>query len=228
MLLHTRLYLHFGDPGWWPGGTPFEIAVGAVLTQNTAWRNVERAIENLSSDGLLDPAAMDSAQLGRIASLIRPSGYHNQKAGYLKELARFTVGELNGDISSLSGASVRCERERLLALRGIGEETADSIMCYAASRPVLVVDAYTRRILSRIAGGAFGAVFDGEHHSYHRIQNMVMKALRGDHLLYNRFHALIVLLAKGHCKKKPSCRGCPVSDICGTGSSEHERIKMEK
>ncbi|MGA1792992.1 MAG: endonuclease III domain-containing protein [Thermoplasmatota archaeon] len=217
MLVHTRLYLHFGEPNWWPGETPFEVAVGAVLTQNTAWGNVEKAIDNLKSKDMLDPRSIHKAPDDRLAELIYPAGYRNQKARYLKVLSEFIVSDLSGDIATLSEWETERARRTLLSLKGIGEETADSILCYAASKPVFVVDAYARRILSRMDPALLHDGTNGVLRRYSALRSLVMERLRGDHLLYNRFHALLVILAKEHCRSDPICENCPVRDICITG-----------
>jgi len=217
LLVHTRLYLHFGEPHWWPGETPFEVAVGAVLTQNTVWSNVEKAIDNMKTKDMLDPRSIHKVTAHRLAELIYPTGYRNQMARYLKVLSEFIVCELSGDITALSEWDTGTARRILLSLKGIGEETADSILCYAVSKHVFVVDAYTQRILSRMDP----ALFDDENsidlRRYSSLRSLVMERLRGDHLLYNRFHALLVILAKENCRKVPICTNCPVGDICSTG-----------
>jgi len=219
MLVHTRLYVRFGDPHWWPGETPFEVAAGAILTQNTAWSNVEKAIANLKKEGMLQPESICRSSLKRIAELVHPTGYRNQKAGYLKVLSEFVVNDLDGDIASLSEWETDGARRALLLLKGIGEETADSILCYAASKPVFVVDAYTKRIFSRMHPEEFLRPTDGNVPGYDEVRSMVMENLRGDTLLYNRFHALLVILAKENCRAAPLCNGCPLLDICRTGEA---------
>ncbi|MBN1539972.1 MAG: hypothetical protein JW939_07495 [Candidatus Thermoplasmatota archaeon] len=218
MLLHTRLLLHFGDPCWWPAETPFEVAVGAVLTQNTAWSNVEKAIAALKREGMMDPLKISNSSEETLAPMIHPAGYHNQKARYLKVLCGFILDELGGDITSLSGRETETAREALLGLKGIGDETADSILCYAAFRPVFVVDAYTIRIFSRMDPRCFLNRADERPPDRASVRSEVMGSLKADAGLYNRFHALLVLLAKYHCKKRPLCIGCPVRDICSTGT----------
>ncbi|MGA1820633.1 MAG: endonuclease III domain-containing protein [Thermoplasmatota archaeon] len=219
MMVHTRLNLHFGEPRWWPGETPFEVAVGAVLTQNTAWSSVEKAIDNLKGSGMLDPMKINKAPADLIAELVHPTGYRNQKAAYLKVLASFIVNELDGNIASLSNWGTERARSALLSLKGIGEETADSILCYAASKPVFVVDAYTRRVLSRMDPALFNDRSNGNLARYAAMRSLVMEKVRGDALLYNRFHALFVILAKENCRSSPRCGNCPVRDICATGGT---------
>lgn len=218
MLLHTRLLLHFGDPCWWPAETPFEVAVGAVLTQNTAWSNVEKAIATLKKEGIMDPLKISSSSEETLAAMIHPAGYHDQKARYLKVLSGFIHGELGGDITSLSRWDTEAAREALLGLKGIGNETADSILCYAASRPVFVVDAYTLRIFSRIDPRCFRKGVDERLPDHASVRSAVMGALEADAGLYNRFHALLVMLAKYHCRKRPLCIDCPVRDMCSMGT----------
>jgi endonuclease-3 related protein len=203
-IYHTLLSF-FGEQGWWPAETPFEVMVGAVLTQNTAWRNVERAIENLKEKGVLTPQVLMKLDESRLAGLIRPAGYYNVKARRLKHLMNFLAGEYGGDLKRMFAESLSSLREKLLAVKGIGPETADSILLYAGGKPIFVVDAYTRRVLFR-----HGMITDGA--SYGDIQDLFMESLPRDVALYKEYHALFVRLAKTFCKTKPLCLGCPVED----------------
>jgi len=216
---HCKLFLHFGDPKWWPGETPFEVAVGAVLTQNTSWSNVERAIKELKNRGYLSPGRLLDADQDGLKDAIRPAGYFNQKSAYLKELSRFISEELDGDVPSLSSMPPGEARGRLLALRGIGEETADSILCYGAGMPVFVVDAYTCRIMSRISPGDYRSIIGEGSGVYNRVQDLVMGRISGDAVLYNRLHALMVLLGKDICRARPLCEACPLLEDCSHGRS---------
>lgn len=198
--IYKKLFRSFGPQNWWPVSkktkdclaSRFEICVGAILTQNTSWQNVEKAISNLIANKMLSKEAMKSAKPGMLASLIRSSGYYKQKAKKLKIFANFS-----GDIT----------RENLLGLWGIGPETADSMLLYAYNKPCFVVDAYTRRIFTRL-----GFLKGGE--SYEEIRSLFEKNLPKDVKIYNEFHALIVRLAKTHCRKKPLCENCPLSNEC--------------
>jgi endonuclease-3 related protein len=205
--IHDTLYAAFGPQDWWPADSPFEVAVGAVLTQNTAWTNVERAIANLREAGLLDPAALHHAPDDELAAHIRPAGYFNIKAQRLKALCRFLRESADGDLERLAEEKTDDLRERLLGVKGVGEETADSILLYALDRPVFVVDAYTRRIFERL-----GLLEPGL--SYGAIQQRFQAELPRDRTLFNEYHALIVALGKDHCKPKPRCGTCPLRDRC--------------
>lgn len=197
------LHGHFGALHWWPGETPFEIIVGAILTQNTAWRNVERAIANLQAAGLLSAAGIRQTNDDTLAGLIRPSGYYHIKTQRLKAFIRFFYGEFGGDLERMFAEDVSLLRNKLLAVKGIGEETADSILLYAGNKPVFVVDAYTRRILAR--HDMIGAGWD-----YGQIQSLFMEHFPSRAPLYNQYHALLVNTGKDFCRKEPRCEACPL------------------
>ena len=195
--LYSRLYRHYGPQHWWPAKTAWEMMVGAILTQNTAWSNVEKAIASLKQSRSLSIRAVATMPRRRLEKLIRPSGYFRQKAERLQQFARVL----------LKDPDLFCSRERLLAQRGIGPETADSILLYAAQQPVFVVDAYTRRIGQRM--GLFRT------DDYSEIQAYFYRCLPRDTALYNEFHALIVRLAKELCaSRNPACSACPVKTGC--------------
>ncbi|MCM8790164.1 MAG: endonuclease III domain-containing protein [Candidatus Omnitrophica bacterium] len=203
--VYDKLLRHFGPQGWWPGDTRFEIIVGAILTQNTAWKNVEKAISNLKAAGALDsPSAMMKLGQRRIARLIRPAGYYNVKAKRLCNFLRFLRSRHDFSLDNLSRLKTPLLRQELLSVNGIGPETCDSILLYAFRRPIFVVDAYTKRIFSR-----HGLFETGS--SYDHIQKIFMDSLLPDHILYNEYHALIVRLGKEHCRKCPNCAECPLS-----------------
>lgn len=210
--VHGGLFSRFGDPGWWPGDSPFEIAVGALLTQNTSWKNVERAISNLKEMKILAPDGILNCDDEILKKAIRPSGYFNQKSVYLRNLCRLITDVLEGDVRSLRKMSLDEARNLLLGINGIGKETADSILCYGAGFAILVVDAYTWRILLRIFGPLLEKELSGR--SYDDLASLLMHNLEGDTTFYNRFHALMVLLGKDICRKKPHCNICPISDHC--------------
>jgi len=206
--VHDALLAAFGPQGWWPADGPFEVAVGAVLTQNTAWRNVERAISDLREAELLSPRAMIDAPHGALAAAIRPSGYFNVKARRLKALCRHWL-----DLGGADGLAARDTddlRRGLLTVTGVGPETADDIVLYAFDRPVFVIDAYTRRILSRLG------IIDGDE-GYDDLRGRIESRLGSDTALFNEYHALLVRLGKDICRPAPRCGECPLENICPVG-----------
>jgi len=205
-MIYKKLYSAFGPQHWWPGETPFEVAVGAILTQNTNWGNVEKAITNLKNDRKLNAAAIHGLAAGRLASLIRPAGYFNIKAKRLKHFVDFLVGEYSGSMAKMKKEEADVIRKKLLAVNGIGPETADSIILYALEKPVFVIDAYTKRVLSR------HNILDHDS-SYDKFQQLFHRNLGKDVQLFNEYHALIVSVAKEHCKTKPVCAGCPLEGV---------------
>jgi len=206
MDIYHRLYRAYGSRNWWPGETPFEVMVGAILTQNTSWRNVEKAIERLKERGILNPEGIYKIKKFQLAELIKSSGYFRIKADRLKSFVRFLFDEYNGEIERMGSEKLEDLREKLLRVKGIGPETADSILLYGLKRPIFVVDAYTKRILSR-----HGIVSDGS--SYEEIQGIFMNHLKPDEKLFNEYHALLVHLGKTVCKKIPRCNLCPLKNI---------------
>jgi len=194
---------HFGNLHWWPGDSPLEVIVGAILTQNTAWKNVEKAIAALRRHALLSVAALVEIPECELAGLIRPSGYYNVKARRLKAFFIFLRDEFRGSLEVMFSEDVPMLRQKLLGIKGIGAETADSILLYAGGKPVFVVDAYTRRILSR-----HGIV--ATRSSYGEIQRLFMDRLPADAALFNQYHALIVYTGKNYCRKQPRCQECPL------------------
>ncbi len=213
LALYHALFRAFGPQHWWPGETPFEVMVGAVLTQNTAWTNVEKAIANLKREKLLTPARLHATPSTRLASLIRPSGYFNVKTKRLKSLTGLVTNHYRGRLSTLLRDDPVALRQNLLGVNGIGPETADSILLYAAGRPVFVVDAYTKRIMGRHGLVAPDA-------DYHRVQELFMGHLRPDTALYNEYHALIVRTGKEFCRKtNPQCEACPLRKFPHRASS---------
>ena len=201
---YRALQAHFGPQHWWPAETPFEVVAGAILTQNTSWSNVEKAIARLKDAGALSVRAMEAMPEAELAGLIRSSGYYNQKARKLKAFLAYLRSRHRGSLARMFRAPGEPLRRELLALNGIGEETADSILLYAGNHPVFVVDAYTRRILDRHGQIAASA-------SYQDIQKLFHRALPRDAAVYNEFHALIVQTGKQHClRSAPRCEGCPL------------------
>ncbi|HET8947562.1 MAG TPA: endonuclease III domain-containing protein [Candidatus Polarisedimenticolia bacterium] len=201
---YDALFRAYGPQGWWPGRSRFEVIVGAYLTQNVAWSNVARALRNLRKARLLHPVRLRRARAGVVAKLIRPSGYYNQKADRLLAFVRFLETRHGGSLDRLFRQPLQIVRRELLGLRGVGPETADSILLYAGKRPVFVIDAYTRRLLHRHG-------YPGRDASYEDLRRGFETALPADVNLFNEFHALIVRLAKEQCRSGiPDCRGCPL------------------
>lgn len=215
---YQTLLKRLGPSGWWPGESPFEVMVGAILTQNTSWKNVEKAIHRLKHEQALGPKKMHSTAPGQLAEWIRSSGYFNQKArtlhAFLDWYARYNYSP--GLVLKRHNSDARSIRKELLSIRGIGPETADSILCYALQLPVFVVDAYTHRWLARYDTAASRASAG----NYHILQEMVERELKRklpasewvSH--FNEFHALLVRLGNGYCKKKPLCEQCPLEAEC--------------
>lgn len=211
LAIHDALFAAFGPQGWWPAATPFEVMVGAILTQNTNWRNVERAIANLRAARALTPAAMLRLRPGALAELIRPAGYFRVKAGRLGNLLGHLRARHGGSVARMLRAPLPQLREELLAIVGIGPETADSILLYAAGHPAFVVDAYTKRVLGR-----HGLV--RAEASYAEVQGIFTRALPADLGLFNEYHALLVRLGKDFCRPRlPRCAHCPLGAPPGRG-----------
>jgi endonuclease-3 related protein len=201
--LYDRLYEAFGPRHWWPGDSAFEVIVGAILTQNTAWRNVRKAIDNLKSRSILSPEALYHLPAQDLATAIRPSGYYNVKAQRLKHFVEFLFLETEGDLKRFFSGSVDALRSKLLSINGIGPETADSILLYAGNKPTFVVDAYTIRILSRHS-------FIPEEAGYDEVREFFMDSLKPDVSMFNEYHALLVHLGHALCSKRsPKCPECP-------------------
>ena len=201
--LYSRLFEAFGPRYWWPGDSGFEVAVGAILTQNTAWRNVTKAIKNLKDKGLLSPEALYHVPVEDLASLIRPAGYYNIKAQRLKHFMQFLFRESAGNLDRLLAEDLDTLRSKLLSINGIGPETADSILLYAGNKTTFVVDTYTKRILFRHS-------LIPEEVSYDEVRNFFMDCLEPDAAMFNEYHALLVYLGHAFClKKNPKCPGCP-------------------
>lgn len=217
LIVFKKLLACYGPQHWWPADTSFEVMVGAILTQNTAWTNVEKAIQNLKRGKLLSVKRLSKAPISVIARAIRPAGYFNVKAKRLKNFLIFLDGEYRGSLKRLLKEPVQKLRERLLAVNGVGPETADSIILYAAKKPVFVVDAYTRRIFSRLG-------FVAGHESYDVIQDLFTTTLPSHTGLFNEFHALIVAHAKAVCLKKPECGECTLRRSCDYGRAILQNI----
>ena len=204
--IYDKMLKRFGPQHWWPGETPFEVMVGAILTQNTNWGNVEKAIGNLKQRGVLEPHAMLRLAPETLAELIRPAGYFNIKTQRLRNFLSYFVENYGGDVMRMREQSLSTLREELLAVKGIGPETADSILLYALDKPSFVIDAYTHRVLSR-------HFLITEEADYNEMQNVMMSSFSEDVPHYNEYHALLVRIGKEFCKPKPQCENCPLNGV---------------
>ena len=200
--IYSLLLKHYGKQNWWPGNR-FEIVISAILTQNTRWENVEKSLENMRRKGIDSFKKILELDDGALKELIRPSGFYNQKAERLKILSEYM--ESQGGLEKLFSKNKHKLRKELLALKGIGPETADSILLYAGDKLIFPIDAYTKRFWKR---------FFGEEKTYHELQEIFHKELPRDLEAYKEMHALIVELCKNHCKKRPLCDSCPLSEHC--------------
>ena len=201
--LYKTLLRAFGPQQWWPGETPFEIAIGAILTQNTNWSNVERAIANLKRVNTLTALALHALPNGELAELIRPAGYFNVKTKRLKAFLDYLIAAHSGSMAKMKRHDIVRLRPELLGVNGIGPETADSILLYALEKPIFVIDAYTKRVLSRHGVLAYEKSYDAFQELYHN-------ALPHEFALFNEYHALFVRIGKEFCKPTPRCGGCPL------------------
>ncbi|MBF0344100.1 MAG: endonuclease III domain-containing protein [Nitrospirae bacterium] len=221
MRVYDTLYAAFGAQHWWPGDTPFEIALGAILTQNTNWENVRRAINNIKEADCLNAHKIHHMQQVDLAQLLRPSGYFNVKSRRVKSFIEFLMNNYDGDVENMKAVETQHLRKQLLDLNGIGPETADSILLYALDRPVFVIDTYTKRVLSRHNMLDFKCTYD-------EFQRLFYENLPHDVHLYNEYHALLVKVGKLYCKPKPLCYGnstiieCPLLEI-----DEIERLEKQ-
>ena len=204
LAVYRSLYNTYGPQGWWPAKTPFEVIAGAILTQNTAWTNVEKAIYNLKKAGSLSAKKIKDMGAKPLSRLIKPAGYYNMKAKRLKNFVSFLYAGYGGSVKNLSSENSGKLRKILLGVNGVGPETCDSIMLYALGKPVFVVDAYTKRVFSRHG-------FFKESSDYHQVQKYFMNNLPRSKKLYSEYHALIVRLAKDFCRIKPDCKHCPLN-----------------
>jgi endonuclease III related protein len=201
--LYRRLWEAWGPQGWWPGDTPFEVALGAILTQNTNWGNVARAIAALKDQGVLSAQALHDLPEAELARLIRPAGYYNVKARRIKNFLDFLARGYDNSMAAMAAGELSALRPALLTVKGVGPETADSILLYALDKPTFVVDAYTFRVLSR------HGVVDGAW-TYEELRRLFMEHLPARVDLYQEYHALLVRLGKEWCRPRPRCDGCPV------------------
>ena len=206
-LIYRKLYSHFGPQHWWPADTPFEVMVGAILTQNTSWPNVEKAIVNLKKHKVLEPDKLNRLPHEKLARFIRSAGYYNLKTRRLKEFLNFFIQNYGASIKNISRVRNAALRKRLLSIKGVGPETADSILLYALNKPIFVIDAYTRRIFSRHKLLKEDAAYDAA-------QQLFMLNLKKDARLFNEYHALIVALAKNYCLKSAQTVCVACVEVC--------------
>lgn len=205
LAVYERLYQAFGPQHWWPADTPSEVIIGAILTQNTSWKNVRQSIQVLRQHGLLNFEALSDLPVSELASMIRSSGYYNQKARKLKAFCEYLRAQWQGDLSTLLSREMDDLRRDLLQVHGIGPETADCIVLYAAYHPSFVVDAYTHRIFHRHG-------WIGEEVDYHSLRDYFMQALEPDVTFFQEYHALLVRTGHLHCRRKPNCLSCPLNN----------------
>ncbi len=207
MNIYSRMFERFGPLSWWPAETPFEVCIGAILTQNTAWTNVEKAICALKQSGMVSAEALQGCDPEQLAQLIRPAGYFNVKTRRLTDFVAWLFLHHAGSLDRMFDVSWPELRVELLRVRGIGPEIADSILLYAGNKPTFVVDAYTRRLFQRLGLLPEAAGYDDT-------RALFMMHLPQDAQLFNEYHAQIVEQCKKFCRKKPLCNGCPLGDIC--------------
>lgn len=208
--VYRRLLEAYGPQNWWPGESPFEVLVGAVLVQNTSWKNVHKAIANLRQAKLLEPQALFAVPLDELEELIRPAGYYRIKARRLRNLLELVVTRYQGSLEAMFQTPLHRLRQELLSVHGIGPETADSILLYAGNLPTFVVDTYTYRVFSRHGWAAFDATYDD-------LKEEFESGLPPDPALYNEYHALLVRVGHQHCRKTPRCQGCPLAPLLPRG-----------
>ncbi len=204
--IYDRLLKHFGPQSWWPGETPFEVMVGAILTQNTNWKNVEKAIENLKKERVLSLQKLLQLSEPELAQLIRPAGFFNVKAKRLRAFLEFLQETYQGDIDRMRSIPTQKLREQLLSVKGIGKETADSILLYALEHPIFVVDTYTYRVFTR-------HFLIEEEAGYDELQELAMNHLPPEVSHYNEYHALLVMTGKKFCSPQPKCEACPLNGL---------------
>ncbi len=215
MQVYHRLYRRYGPQGWWPGDGPLDVVVGAILTQSAAWTNVEKALRNLKDADCWSLEAIDRRAQEELASIIRPSGYFNAKARKLKAFAHHVCYHYGGQLQAFFDQETEELRSELLSIHGIGPETADDILVYAAGKPSFVIDAYTRRIMERM--GLISQKESAKKTSYEKCQSRFQESLPADPQLFNEYHALLDQHAKVACTKVPRCADCCLLDLCLTG-----------
>ena len=213
ILVYKRLHNEYGEQNWWPGESLFEVIVGAILTQSVAWRNAEKALNNLKDAELLSPMQLRGIPQETLAAIIKPSGYFNNKARNLKLFTDHLWEHHLGSLCRLLNQDTGTLREELLSIPGIGEETADAILLYAGRRPSFVIDAYTRRIFSRLQLAC-------NINTYADFQSLFQASIPKSQSLYSQYHALIVRHGQAVCKKRPLCDNCCLRDMCATGTTK--------
>ncbi|MGH7885851.1 MAG: endonuclease III domain-containing protein [Thermodesulfobacteriota bacterium] len=200
---YSVLLDNYGAQKWWPAETRLECIIGAILTQNTSWKNVEKAISNLKNNSLINIDKLNTIPVNKLSNIIRPSGYYNVKAARLKNLIRFIIEDYGGKIEKMLNEETKILRDKLLRINGIGPETADTILLYALELRAFVIDKYSYRVLSRHS-------MIPENTTYDEMQQLIMDSIEEDIYIYNEFHALIVKVGKLHCGKTAKCGGCPL------------------
>jgi len=211
--IFNRLLKYYGPQGWWPASDPLEIILGAILVQGTNWKNAEKAINELKKHGLVDLGSLSDTSKKKLAEIIKPAGFYSVKATRIKNFIEKLFFEFNGDLQALLDLDIKKLREFLLSIGGIGKETADNIILYAADKPVFPVDNYTVRLFSRLG--------ITQTKNYDKLRNLIEKNLPKDIKIYKEFRALIVRHCKTYCKKQPLCSNCPLASICA------QKIKKE-
>jgi endonuclease-3 related protein len=202
--MYQKLYQTIGPRHWWPADSPFEVVVGAILTQNTSWKNVEKALGALKEKNILDPLQLYKVDEQYLATTITSSGFFNIKSKRIKSFINFLFEQYQGSLEKMFSEKLTLLREKLLAINGVGPETADSILLYAGGKPIFVVDAYTKRILLRHKVISPRA-------RYSEIQELFMNNLKADVKMFNEYHALLVYIGKYYCKRVPQCKSCPLN-----------------
>ena len=210
--VYRRLYKAYGPRGWWPGDGPFDVIIGAILTQAASWKNVELALANLKAADCWSFPAIHVCPQEELAGIVRPSGYFNAKAAKLKAFAAHVLEQYDGDLGRMFDQETAPLRRELLSIHGIGPETADDILVYAAAKPSFVIDTYTTRILERL-----GIVPEDGRRKYGDWQSLFHDSLPADVALFNEFHALLDHHAGRHCRKTPACEGCCLLPVCAAG-----------
>ncbi len=216
--VYSQLYREYGPQGWWPGDGPLDVVIGAILTQSAAWTNVEQALVNLKGAGCWSLDAIHRKPQDELATIIRPSGYFNAKARKLKAFAGHVVINYAGDLDRFLSLALAPLRDELLSIHGIGPETADDIILYAAEKPSFVIDAYTRRIVDRL-----GIAPEGMPDTYDAHRTLFQHHLAPDTGMFNEYHALLDRHAKETCAKVPRCAGCCLLEMCATGGASAQR-----
>ena len=206
MKIYDKLLNHFGNQNWWPADTKFEVIVGAILTQQTSWKNVEKSIKNLKENNVLEPKKLFNLPIKKLESLVKPSGFFKVKSKRLRSFLKFFIENYDGDLNKMFELPLKNLRQNLLSVHGVGPETCDSIILYAGDKPVFVVDAYTMRLCER-----YPLI---KSKKYEEVRKFFENKLPKDVNLFKEFHALIVELGKNYCKTKPLCEKCPLNQGC--------------